>query len=451
MKNLIVKSQTRYIVVLGGVVSGSGKGVTATSIAACLKARDLKVNIQKIDMYLNVDAGTLKPAEHGEVFVTDDGSETDLDLGHYERFLDVDLGQDNSVMQGRILQEIITKERAGGFSGDSVQVIPHVTGAIQDKIIAAGQGHDVHVVELGGTVGDYEGLAFVEAVRQLSQRVGRHRVLYVYVVFLPFLKTSAEIKTKPAQNACRDLRSVGIIPDILVGRTEEPPTTNIIDKLSLFANVKPQSIIILPNVDTIYRIPLILEANGLASQIARWANCRRRPKLANWRRLVKAATRVNQRSIKIGMVVKYLDNKDTYKSLTEAMSAAAWQARFDLDLSWVSAEELERTTASEALLSLMPFDGILIPGGFGARGVDGMILTASYAINNNVPYLGICLGMQVGVIAWARIKTNLKSAHSREFRPQGRQLVIDYMPGQKGKQLTGGQWGSEAINVDSKK
>ena len=429
---------TRYIVITGGVVSGTGKGITAASIGACLKARQVQVSIQKFDMYFNVDAGTLKPGKHGEVFVTSDGAETDLDLGHYERFLNVELTRDSSVMQGALLQEMIEKERAGGFLGDDVQIIPHVTDAIQDKITQLGQNFAVHIVELGGTVGDYESLAFVEAVRQLAYRVGRDNVLYIHVVYLPYLQVSQEIKTKPAQNSVRDLRSIGIMPDILIGRCEHATDhTALKRKLHLFTSVAQSNIAILENVDTVYKVPLVLEKQGIAAQITHWAGIRSRPNLTAWSGMVRAASKVYLKTIKVGLVVKYLDNSDTYLSLVEALKTAAWHNQVNLELTWVDAEKLEQMPVSEAVLELMKYDGLLMPGGFGDRGVNGMIRAASYALQNNVPYLGICLGMQILTIAFARLN-GFEVAHSKEFAPRGKQLVITYLKGQKSLQNTGG-------------
>ena len=432
------KQPTRYIIVTGGVVSGCGKGITAASIGACLQARKMKVGIQKCDMYINVDAGTLKPGKHGEVYVTTDGEETDLDLGHYERFLDIELDKKSSLMQGALLKGIIEKERAGGFLGDDVQVIPHVTNAIQDKIIEAGRRSEVHIVELGGTVGDYESLAFVEAVRQLPYRVGTENVLYVHVVYLPYLKTSAELKTKPAQNSVRDLRGIGIIPDILVARCEYPANhPQLQKKLHLFTSVSRKNIIILENTATVYRVPLILEEQGIPQQIANWCGNRNKANLKVWQDVARRAVKTHSKRVKIGMIAKYLDNLDTYISLIEAMRTAAWYSQVELDLVWVSSEKLEKMTPSEAVLELMKFDGILIPGGFGVRGVEGMIAAATYALQNNVPYLGICLGMQVATIAFARLN-GLEHANSKEFNPRGKQLVITYLKGQKELYKTGG-------------
>ena len=432
------KSKPRYIIITGGVISGSGKGITAASIGACLKACGLKVNIQKFDMYFNVDAGTLKPGKHGEVYVTTDGVETDLDLGHYERFLNTELSCRSSVMQGAILKEIIEKERAGGFLGDDVQVIPHITNAIQDKMIEAAKDSDIHIVELGGTVGDYEGLAFVEAARQLADRVGRDNVLYVHVVYLPFLQASAEIKTKPAQNSVRDLRSIGIIPDILVARCEHPADHLYLQKkLHLFTSVDYRKISILENVDTVYRVPLILVKQGIIKQITNWANVDTKIDLTIWKSVNKLATTDYHQVVRIGLIAKYLDNLDTYISLIEALKTAAWYVKIKLDLIWVNAEDLENMTEAEAVLELMKFDGILVPGGFGERGVEGMIRSAKYAIEHNVPYFGICLGMQVLTIAFGRLN-GLAEAHSMEFQPSGQQLVITYLEGQEDLQMTGG-------------
>lgn len=434
------KQPTYYIIVTGGVISGIGKGITAASIGACLKARKIKVSIQKFDMYFNVDAGTLKPGKHGEVYVTTDGTETDLDLGHYERFLDVELDKKSSVMQGALLKEIIEKERAGGFLGDDVQVIPHITNAIQDKMIEAGRDAQVHIVELGGTVGDYESLAFVEAARQLAYRVGQEYVLYLHIVYLPYLQTSAEIKTKPAQNSVRDLRGIGIIPNVLVARSEHPTDHNHLKrKLSLFTSVSPDNILILENVDTVYKIPLVLEKQDLPNKLAKWAGNAgtRKPDLKIWQDVARRAVKVHHKAVKIGLIAKYLDNLDTYYSLIESMRIAAWYAQLELELIWVDAEKLENMSASEAVLELMKFDGILVPGGFGARGIEGMIRAATYALQNNVPYLGVCLGMQLATIAFARLN-GLEKANSKEFIPNGRQLVITYLKGQKELRETGG-------------
>ena len=388
-------------------------------------------------MYLNVDAGTLKPGKHGEVYVTTDGAETDLDLGHYERFLDISLSKESSVMQGRILLDIINKERAGEYNGDDVQVIPHVTNEIQDKMVQAAKGSDVHIIELGGTVGDYEGLAFVEAARQLSQRVGRDNVTYVHVVYMPYLKASGEIKTKPAQNATKDLRSIGILPDVLVARCDNPGDDSLRQKLSLFTDIRTDSIVILEDVATVYEVPLRIEDSGIGKLIARRIGCNKPPDLSDWHQVVGAATERYNQTVKIGMVAKYLDNLDTYLSVTEAIQAAAWKNKVNLDLNWVDAEGLEKLSSVDLAKRLASFDGILVPGGFGERGAEGIIKAATYAFNGNLPYLGICLGLQVATIALAR-SNGLPRANSQEFDPDGDQLVINTMPGQEDLEMTGG-------------
>ena len=426
---------TRYIIVTGGVISGLGKGITAASLGACLKASGLKVGIQKFDMYLNVDAGTLKPGQHGEVFVTHDGAETDLDLGHYERFLDTQLSRENSVMQGAILREIIEKERAGGYLGDDVQLIPHVTDVILDKIITLGSNFDIHIVELGGTVGDYEGTAFVEAARQLSLRVGRENVLYIHVVYMPYLQTSREIKTKPAQSSIRLLRSIGITLDILVTRCETSVDHQYVkNKFHLLTSVPQSRVVILEN-SIVYQVPLILERQGIIQQIAEHWDL---PKadLKIWRDINQRLQKSYSQKIRIGFVMKYLGNSDTYISLSEALKMTSWFAEVELELVHIDAEKLETLNESELNQELKAYDGFLMPGGFGERGVEGMIRVATYALKNDIPYLGICLGMQILVIAFARLH-GLREANSQEFDPDGNQLVIVYLEGQEGLQQLG--------------
>ncbi len=431
------KRATKYIFVTGGVLSGLGKGITAASIGNLLKARGLKVNIQKCDPYLNIDAGTLNPREHGECFVTKDGAETDLDLGHYERFLDQELTSTSSLMSGRVLLKVIQDERAGLYKGEDVQIIPHLTGAIQEYIVAAGKGFDVHIVEIGGTVGDYESLSFIEAIRELGLRVGRDQCLYVHVVYLPFLGASKETKTKPAQNSVRELRGLGISPDILVARSEHPAVASVKDKLSLFCGVPVEAIALLPNAPSIYQVPLTLEDTGIADVM-----CQRlglsgvtSPDLKSWRQVVAKATTVRQKKATVGVVAKYLDNQDTYMSVFEALRAAAWSAGVKLKIQWIDAEKLEhKRDLSKVFVNL---DGIVVPGGFGERGVEGKIKAAQYALQHNVPYLGLCLGLQVGVIAAAR-QAGLRNANSTEFAPRCKDPVINTMADQKGKENTGG-------------
>ncbi len=433
------KGATKYIFVTGGVLSGLGKGITAASIGKILKARGYSVNAQKLDPYLNVDAGTLNPAEHGECFVTQDGAETDLDLGHYERFLDIETTQNSSVMSGRILSKLVVDERAGKYLGKTVQVVPHFTNAIQDEITKAGEGFDIQLVEIGGTVGDYESPAFFEAIREYANRVGRENCLYVHVVYLPYLGTSKEIKTKPAQNACRDLRALGIQPDVLVARSEETPANmeSTIAKLSAFCGVPKEGIALLPNAKTVYEVPLTLEDEGIGSYVADKLSLRKKKaNLKSWRGLVDSATKKYSKTVTVGVVAKYLDNEDTYMSIFEALKAASWKHGVNLEIKWVDSGALEKNS-SDVTKELKGLDGILVPGGFGSRGVEGKIRAAQYAIKHETPYLGICLGMQVGVIALAR-NNGYPEAGSLEADPATPDPVIYVMEGQEGAAGTGG-------------
>ena len=428
------RGETHYIFVTGGVLSGLGKGITAASIGATLRAHGLKVSIQKCDPYLNVDAGLLNPAEHGECYVTKDGAETDLDLGHYERFLDIELTQSSSTMSGRLLRELIEDERRGKFGGKTVQLVPHFTNAIQDAIVAAGKGSDVHIVELGGTVGDIEGMAFLEAIRELAAKVGRDNCVFAHVVYVPYLGTSKEFKSKPAQNAVRDLRSWGIMPDLLFVRTERPADSGILDKLAMFGGVPRAAVVELANARTVYEVPLTLTAHGVDKLIVeRFGLGQGHADMADWERLVDSATKQYDRTVRIGVVAKYLANEDTYFSVVEALKAAAWEQQVKLDMTWVDAEQLEHG-GTEVLGS---FDGLLIPGGFGSRGLEGMVVAARFAMDNKVPLLGICLGMQMMVIAAAR-KAGLGDARTSEMGEKSGPEVIYIMDGQEGKESTGG-------------
>ncbi len=427
---------TKYIFVTGGVLSGLGKGITAASIGNILKARGLKVNLQKCDPYLNVDAGTLNPREHGECFVTFDGAETDLDLGHYERFLDQEVDKNSSLMAGRVLLKVIQDERAGKYEGDDVQIIPHLTAAIQKYIMEAGQGYDVHIVEIGGTVGDYESLSFIEAIRELGIAVGRQNCLYVHVVYMPYLNASQELKTKPAQNSIRELRGLGIAPDILVARSEKRANGHVKKKLSLFSGLSEEAIAMLPNAPSIYEVPLTLEDTGIAKVISDHLGLKlKRSKMSNWRAMVKRAKTNYKRAVTVGVVAKYMDNFDAYICVFEALRSAAWWNEVDLKIKWINAELLEKSKNLDK--DLAGLDGIVIPGGFGIRGLEGKIRAAQYALAHKLPYLGLCLGLQMGVIAAAR-NAGLKDASSRELDPKGKTLVIDTMPDQRGKENTGG-------------
>ena len=427
---------TKYVFVTGGVLSGLGKGITAASIANLLKARGLSVNLQKCDPYLNVDAGLLNPREHGECFVTKDGAETDLDLGHYERFIDQELTQVSSLMSGRVLLKVIQDERNGKYEGASVQIIPQVTGAIQDYIQEAGEGHDVHIVEIGGTVGDYESLSFIEAIREFSMRVGRENCLYVHLVYLPYLGASKEFKTKPAQNSVREIRGLGIAPDILMARSEEAPLETVKKKLSLFCGVPEEAIALLPNASSIYDVPLTLEDSGIADVITdRLQLGASKPDLKPWREMVARATTTFDATVKVGFIAKYLDNADTYLSVFEALKAAAWWNDVNLDIEWVDATTLG--DSDDVTAELSKYDGIVVPGGFGTRGVDGKIKAAQHALQHKQPYLGLCYGLHMAVIAAARLG-GLSDANTTEVNPDTPDPVILTMAGQEGKQSTGG-------------
>lgn len=434
----------KVIVITGGVLSGLGKGVTTASIGNILKARGYRVNAQKFDQYLNVDAGTLNPGEHGEVFVTDDGAETDLDLGHYERFLDQPLTKESSVMSGRVVLDVIEQERAGKYLGKTVQMIPHMTDAVKRRVwLAARRARaEVHIIEVGGTVGDYEGAHFLEAMRQLAIDRGKSNVLYVHVAFLPYLGASDEVKTKPAQNSVRELRAMGIQPDVLIARSDHPIPKGAIAKLALYTNVERRSIIPVPTVGSMYEVPLHMEAHGLDRVIAEKLNLPFRPRHDRaWHRLVATIKR-KKPSVRIAMVGKYLTMKDTYMSLIEALKAAAWVNGRNLDLWWVDAEAIE--SGKLAMSELAKAAGIVVPGGFGVRGAEGKIRALQYAREKKIPYLGLCLGMQLMVLETARNLANIPDATSEEFqtgtRPPatGNQCVIALMEEQKKTFLKGG-------------
>lgn len=425
--------KTKYVFVLGGVLSGVGKGVTAASLGVLLKARGLKVSIQKCDPYLNVDAGTLNPTEHGECWVTRDGAETDLDLGHYERFLDEEMTKDSITLSGKLFKQLIEDERGGKFLGKTVQMVPHLTRAIQDTIEAAGKNSDIHIVELGGTVGDYEGLSFVEAFREFaSRRPGD--TAFVHVVYVPYLKASGEFKTKPAQNAVKDLRGFGISPDVIVARVEEEPDLAITRKISLFGGVPENRVIVVPNADTVLRVPLLLHQAGIDREVVKLLGLRdKKPNITAWRDIVKKATTPAKKTRTVGIVAKYLDNEDTYISVLEALKAAAWHEGVGLKYDWVNAEEIE----TKGVKNLKKYDGLLVPGGFGTRGVEGKITAARWALEKKKPYLGLCLGLQVGVIAAARLSGELE-ATSGELNAAADHQVVYIMPDQRGKEGTGG-------------
>lgn len=424
----------KYIFITGGVVSSLGKGITASSIGRLLKARGFKVNMVKIDPYLQIDAGTMSPYEHGEVFVTDDGGETDLDLGNYERFVDTNLKAKNNITTGKVYWSVLSKERRGDYLGKTVQVIPHITNEIKDRIKELGEGHDITLIEIGGTVGDIESLPFLEAIRQFKKDVGRENVLYIHVSLLPFIKTAGEVKTKPTQHSVKELRSIGIQPDILVCRTETPMGEKIRDKLALFCDVEKDAVVEARDARTIYEVPLNLEREGIGKLITKKLNLEdRKPELTEWRAIVdRIINPLNE--ITIGVVGKYTELKDAYTSIMEALIHAGAKNDTKVNINWINAEELENKNYKEVLDKYREdekLDGILIPGGFGDRGVDGKVNAARYARENNIPFLGICLGMQCAVIEFARNVCKLENANSTEFDENTPHPVIDLLPEQK--------------------
>ena len=424
------KHKCKYIFVTGGVLSGVGKGITAASIGAILKAKGFKVTMQKCDPYLNVDAGLLNPVEHGECYVTHDGVETDLDLGHYERFLDFETSHYSITLSGSIFKELIEKERAGGFHGKTVQLVPHFTDLVQEKIMNASKNSDIHIVEIGGTVGDYEGLSFIEAIRLFGNKVGRRNCLYVNVVYVPWINTSKELKSKPAQNALKDLRGFGIIPDVVVCRTEKPAPREICEKIARFSGIPDEAVLNLPDIDSVYDVPFNVLKSGVLEILNDFVGDDKEPDMSAWEEFSKKRAQVNEKTVKVGLVAKYVGNEDTYICVTEALKAAAAWNDVNLDLRWINAEKVDEKTLAEV-------DGLVVPGGFGNRGVEGKIAAANYALDHDVPYLGLCLGMQMACIASAR-RAGLTQANSEEFDKETKENVIYLMDGQEGKESTGG-------------
>ncbi len=420
----------KYIFITGGVVSSVGKGIAAASIGRLLRNRNLSISIQKLDPYLNVDPGTMSPYQHGEVFVTRDGAETDLDLGHYERFTDIDLTADANITSGHIYSAVINKERRGDFLGGTIQVVPHLTNEIKDRIrkLPQSKGTDVAIVEVGGTVGDIEGLSFLEAIRQMRSDEGQDNTLYIHVTLLPYLMTSRELKTKPTQHSVNELRRIGIQPDIIICRSDFPITDSIKEKISLFCSVKSKAVIPLCTAPTIYAVPLILENAGLSELIVDMLHLKSCPgNLSQWQNMVERIEKPKEK-VAITIVGKYMELRDAYISVKEALCHAALYYDKDVEISWVSAEDIEKE-GGEALLSSA--QGIVVPGGFGYRGIEGMIITARYAREHKIPYLGLCLGMQIMVIEFARWVFGSNEANSSEFNPDTRYPVIDLMPEQK--------------------
>lgn len=402
---------TRYIFVTGGVVSSLGKGIAAASLAAILEARGLKVTILKLDPYINVDPGTMSPIQHGEVYVTEDGAETDLDLGHYERFIRTKMTKLNNFTQGKIYSEVLRRERRGDYLGATIQVIPHITNEIKARVVSGAEGYDIAIVEIGGTVGDIESLPFLEAIRQLGTEIGRERALFMHLTLVPYLGTAGEIKTKPTQHSVKELRSIGIQPDILVCRSDRSIPTNEKAKIALFTNVEERAVISLKDVSSIYQIPALLKSQGLDDLVVRrfYLNCPEAD-LTEWEQVLYQESNPTG-EVTIGMVGKYVELKDAYKSVNEALNHAGLKNRLTVTIKYIDSQDVETKGAT----ILGGLDGILVPGGFGERGVEGKILAAKFARENNIPYLGICLGMQVALIEFARHVAGMKDAHSTEF------------------------------------
>ena len=431
---------TKYVFVTGGVVSGLGKGITAASLGRLLKNRGYKVTIQKFDPYLNVDPGTMSPYEHGEVFVTDDGAETDLDLGHYERFIDENLTQNSSVTMGKVYSSVIEKERRGDYLGKTVQVIPHVTNEIKERIYSfENTDTDIVITEVGGTVGDIEGLSIIEAIRQVGLEKNPEDVVYIHVTLLPYIFGSNEIKSKPTQHSVKELQSYGINPDILVCRTERDIPENIREKLSLFCNVRKTSVIQNKTADCLYAVPLMLEEEGLAKVVCNRLGLEdRKPQLDDWTKMVdvvKDLMNGGKEEVTISLVGKYVSLHDAYISIVESLKHGGIQNYSNVNIKWINSEEVTAKTADKLLKDS---DGILVPGGFGDRGIEGKIIAAQYARKHKIPYLGICLGMQIAVIEYARNVLGYKDANSSELNPDTTHPVIDLMPEQRDVEDLGG-------------
>ncbi|MEE0987404.1 MAG: CTP synthase [Succinivibrionaceae bacterium] len=412
--------ETKYIFVTGGVVSSLGKGIAAASLAAVLEARGINVTMLKLDPYINVDPGTMSPIQHGEVFVTEDGAETDLDLGHYERFIRTKMTRNNNFTTGRIYSDVLRKERRGDYLGACIQVIPHITNAIKEKIIAGGAGHEVAIVEIGGTVGDIESLPFLEAIRQLAVNIGRQNTLFMHLTLVPYLKTSGEVKTKPTQHSVKELLSIGIQPDVLVCRSDINIPTKEKTKIALFCNVSEKAVVSLRDVDSIYKIPALLKNQGLDQLVCERFGINAKPAdLSEWEQVIYQQAN-SEGEVVVGMVGKYVQLPDAYKSVNEALKHGGLKNHVNVTIKYIDSQDIE-TKGVELLEGL---DAILVPGGFGNRGIEGKIMAAKYARENNIPYLGICLGMQVALIEYARDVVGMEKANSTEFDPQSPYPVV---------------------------
>ncbi|MCY8188664.1 CTP synthase (glutamine hydrolyzing) [Bacillus spizizenii] len=428
---------TKYIFVTGGVVSSLGKGIVAASLGRLLKNRGLNVTIQKFDPYINVDPGTMSPYQHGEVFVTDDGAETDLDLGHYERFIDINLNKFSNVTTGKIYSTVLKKERRGDYLGGTVQVIPHITNELKDRVYRAGKetNADVVITEIGGTVGDIESLPFLEAIRQMKSDIGRENVMYIHCTLVPYIKAAGELKTKPTQHSVKELRSLGIQPNIIVVRTEMPISQDMKDKIALFCDIDTKAVIECEDADNLYSIPLELQKQGLDKLVCEHMQLAcKEAEMSEWKELVNKVSNLSQ-TIMIGLVGKYVELPDAYISVVESLRHAGYAFDTDVKVKWINAEEVTESNIGELTSGT---DGIIVPGGFGDRGVEGKIVATKYARENNIPFLGICLGMQVASIEYARNVLGLKGAHSAEIDPSTQYPIIDLLPEQKDVEDLGG-------------
>ena len=425
-------TNTKYIFVTGGVVSSLGKGITAASLGRLLKSRGYRVTIQKFDPYINIDPGTMSPYQHGEVFVTDDGAETDLDLGHYERFIDINLSKNSNTTTGKIYQSVINKERRGDYLGGTVQVIPHITNEIKERVFRVGQqdNADFVITEIGGTVGDIESLPFLEAIRQVKKDVGKNDVLYIHVTLVPYISAAGELKTKPTQHSVKELRSIGISPDIIVCRSEKPISKEMREKMAMFCDVDPEAVIQNLTARSIYEVPMLMEEQGLDTIVLRKLEMEDKPKdMQGWHDMVARILKKYDKKVTIAVVGKYVALQDAYISITESLRHAAVANEAELDIHWVNAEEIEADDTDMA--KVMPgVDGILVPGGFGNRGIEGKIKAIQYAREHKIPFFGICLGMQCAVIEFARHVCGMADANSSEFNPNSTHPVIDLMPEQ---------------------
>ena len=435
-----MKKNTKYIFVTGGVVSSLGKGITAASLGRLLKSRGYRVTIQKFDPYINIDPGTMSPYQHGEVFVTDDGAETDLDLGHYERFIDINLSKNSNTTTGKIYQSVINKERRGDYLGGTVQVIPHITNAIKERVFIVGQqdNADIVITEIGGTVGDIESLPFLEAIRQVKKEVGRNDVLYIHVTLVPYISAAGELKTKPTQHSVKELRSIGISPDIIVCRSEKPISKEMREKMAMFCDVDPDAVIQNLTAKSIYQVPMLMEEQGLDSIVLRKLELEDKPKdMSGWHDMVGRILKKYDQKVTIAVVGKYVALQDAYISITESLRHAAVANEAELEIKWVNAEEIEADSVDMDKV-MEGVNGILVPGGFGNRGIEGKIKAIQYAREHKIPFFGICLGMQCAVIEFARHVCGMADANSSEFAPETTHPVIDLMPEQLDVEDMGG-------------